>query len=195
MNCRKLLSTLSTRSGLTTRHLHTSRAEQAGLFGSLFGKKPQEQQQQELIEKVAESESELLEEVKNLSEEGYDRSNIYRFKEPTYVHDPEFVESKLKEIINPLSDGDWKSVTFDSPSQKLEVLSKAIEVLEKHIPDRALEHINSGQDLYSYYTTKPDAADSKHPVAKYFEENESQLPPNLTFVPFHKHQRKLHAYN
>ncbi|KAJ1674774.1 hypothetical protein EV182_002583 [Spiromyces aspiralis] len=200
---RNLLRSTRRTSVPLARYVHSTQVGSAGLFGSLFGKKSENKIEQSAAAPAAlnaeqqgaqPAELSAIEEEENAIFEPRTRPG---FRRSDAVLDPDVVQAVLKDIVcaetGDKGAADWKAVSLTDVD--LKVMAKAIEALNKNIPDRVIEHIRNGQDLYEFFTTKPHSSDSKHPVAKFFEENKDQLPSNLTFVPFHKHQRKLHVHS
>ncbi|KAJ1982603.1 hypothetical protein H4R35_000229 [Dimargaris xerosporica] len=108
--------------------------------------------------------------------------------------DPAHVESVIRQAVvaaHPDHAGDWAQIRFASSEVKYRVLVQCMETLARDIPNRNLNNITTAQQLVDFFQGKADAVHLQkvHAVAKYFGERQTQLPPNMTFVPYQPRQR------
>ncbi|PVU99740.1 hypothetical protein BB559_000459 [Furculomyces boomerangus] len=174
-----------------------------GFFGKLFGgrKKESEDKTIEDIKSTELSEAQETNELDQLNMT-FESEDVLKEKRIKYskrkYFDVEFVEKELEPIVQkvfPESGSNWKASEIVDTKAKQEIAIESIKLFGKQIDNLSLNNMQTVQDLINFYTTKPDLLSAKHPVAKYFiSKNEEDLPKNMKFVPFKKHERKLHAY-
>ncbi|OMJ08283.1 hypothetical protein AYI70_g5166 [Smittium culicis] len=195
----KLLT--ATRFTTGSRSIYTQAAlleGKKGFFGRIFGKEKKEEPLSELSEAESVPETQIEDQM-DLSTESseFELETANKVPQPSYLP-VEQVESELEPLIKELFKGveDWRNCDISKTEIKEKVAIFSVTTFNKDIDNLSLNNIQSVQDLINFYSTKPEVLAAKHPVAKFFAEMpEENIPPNMKFVPFHKHQRRLHAYN
>ncbi|KAJ1974588.1 hypothetical protein H4R34_004664 [Dimargaris verticillata] len=108
--------------------------------------------------------------------------------------DPAHVERVVRQAVeaaHPNHTGDWAQISFASSGVKYSVLVQCMEALARDVPNCNLNNITNAQQLVDFFQGKVDVVHLQkvHAVAKYFGERQTQLPPNMTFVPYQPRQR------
>ncbi|KAI8097748.1 uncharacterized protein BX664DRAFT_383985 [Halteromyces radiatus] len=90
------------------------------------------------------------------------------------------IHTIVSEHIKGLNETNWQDASLNDTDIKFKVVKESIKQIGKEIPNLDLNNITTVKDLLAFYERKPDLSETS--VEKFFIENQSSLPPNMTFV-------------
>ncbi|KAI9502965.1 hypothetical protein GGI25_006056 [Coemansia spiralis] len=197
----RLIARMPATNGMAqARHIHHQTAISApGLFGRFFGgkdKKVAELADQQAEETTNEGTADGFDNYDNPLEEK--REPLRPKFHPNLKYTIDQLEDKVKKVLKKskvdLDDTNWKATGLVQKEIKLKVLSGIMKDIKLPVTNRALNNIQTVDDLINELIQKPVAKDLGHPVAKFYAEKAEELPVNMKFEPFKKGTRKLHAH-
>ncbi|KAL0089381.1 hypothetical protein J3Q64DRAFT_1397803 [Phycomyces blakesleeanus] len=162
---------------------HTSAfagAERAGVFGRFnpWAKKPEP----EVVTPTSvETNENLVLDVK------YDdgEEEIVSWKSTNIIRDSEEIKSVVRDIVLENISGthevNWESAALEDVETKFKIVKESIKKTGKEVPNMELNQIKTVGDLLDYYKRSEEEVIAASSIEKFFEDNQTELPMNMTF--------------
>ncbi|KAI8878475.1 hypothetical protein K501DRAFT_336728 [Backusella circina FSU 941] len=154
-------------------------AENSGLFGKLnpWAKKEQE----EVVTPAQHTDTQVTFNVRYQEEEA-----IESWKASQVMTDKSEIESVVKSAIlqhvQDANETNWKDVATLDLDTKFKVLKESIKQTGKEVPNYQLDALKTSSDILDYFKNGEPVI-KVGTVEEFFQDNETTLPKNLTFVP------------
>ncbi|KAJ1725654.1 hypothetical protein LPJ53_000133 [Coemansia erecta] len=179
------------------REFHQQTPVAEGFLGKLFGGK-KSKDPEPVQETTSAAVGDTIQDSKLLEHELISRlsSDPVNLKFPKRQYSAERLSYRVRQILQgcevTLDKADWKATSLAEKDTKLKVLSAVMKHAKLPISSRALNNIQTVDDLLKELATKPASKDAGHQVAQFYSENSEDLPANMKFEPFAKETRNIH---
>ncbi|KAJ1831978.1 hypothetical protein LPJ73_008044 [Coemansia sp. RSA 2703] len=181
------------------RGFHQQAPVAEGFLGKLFGSKKSKETEPAKEESASAAVGDTIQDSKHLEKELM--SHIYKgpleLKFPKRQFTEERLSYRVKKVIRgcevSLDKADWKATSLADKDTKLKVLSAVMKYIKLPISNRALNNIQTVDDLLKELASKPVTKDAGHPVAQFYAEKSEELPANMKFETFSKKTRNIHS--